>query len=142
MSLHSALRKLRSKNESLVLWADAICIIQDDNIEKCQQVRLMARLFRSASSVLAYIGEEADNSDLAFDALLRVNRIASRFFTVDDYPHPFIHELRRPNILISEDAHTFMEALFQRPWFRRVWVVQEVVLAQKLLIVCGTHILD
>lgn len=119
-SLHSALRKFRSKSESLVFWADGVCINQDNIIEKNRQIRLMTQIFGSASSVLADIGEETDNSSMAFDAILRASNIASEYFTVDDYPHSFTYEFRRPIVQISEDVQTSLETIFQRPWFRRV----------------------
>jgi hypothetical protein len=34
------------------------------------------------------------------------------------------------------------QLLLERPWFRRTWVYQEIVMATKAIIICGTHIID
>lgn len=47
---------------------------------------------------------------------------------IEDMEHPF-----HPNSVIGRAAAT----LCQRPWFRRLWVVQEATLAQVLEIQCG-----
>lgn len=53
----AALRRLPSSIETKVLWVDAICINQDDNQEKTQQVQLMADIYRYAHSVNVFLGE-------------------------------------------------------------------------------------
>ena len=42
----------------LTLWIDAICINQDDVFERNHQVRLMGDLYRSATSVLSWLGAD------------------------------------------------------------------------------------
>jgi hypothetical protein len=42
---------------------------------------------------------------------------------------------------IDEVATVALFALFQRLWFRRAWIVQEVVLAKNLVIACGGALL-
>ncbi|PMD52489.1 uncharacterized protein K444DRAFT_511689, partial [Hyaloscypha bicolor E] len=56
-SLDTALRRLRHKNDAVVLWVDAICINQQDNAEKSRQIRLLPKIFQQASSTYAFIGE-------------------------------------------------------------------------------------
>lgn len=55
-SLDGALRELRRRGCTRV-WADAICINQDDSEERSQQVLRMAAIYRSASSVIAWLGD-------------------------------------------------------------------------------------
>ena len=78
MNLESALRHLRHESEELVIWVDALCINQKDLAEKNSQVQKMASVFRQAKMVICWLGEETDDSHLAFctikdwgDALLR-----------------------------------------------------------------------
>lgn len=50
-----------------MLWADAICIDQNNIPERNQQVRIMRKIFSQADRVLSWLGPAADSSDLAFD---------------------------------------------------------------------------
>lgn len=92
-------------------WIDAVCINQHDEKEKGDQVAMMGRIFRCASHTIAWLGPEAEFSALAMACMS--NR---------DLALSVIPSLRK---------------LFNRTYFRRLWIVQEVVLAQKLHFVCG-----
>jgi len=60
---------LRLESEPRVLWADAVCINQQDDNEKSKQVQLMLDIFASASKVLAWTGEASYDSDDAMDLI-------------------------------------------------------------------------
>lgn len=69
-SLHQALRDIRHESPSQadrVIWADAICINQDDTGEREQQVTMMGSIYRKAKRVITYIGPESDNSSLGIE---------------------------------------------------------------------------
>jgi hypothetical protein len=68
-NLESALLHLRKPNGDRVLWIDAISIRQDDNSEKSQQIGQMHNVYSKASKVIAWLGEESDDSNLAFASL-------------------------------------------------------------------------
>jgi hypothetical protein len=55
-NLNDALRRLRHPDESRTLWVDAICINQQDNTERSQQVGLMRRIYNQASKVVIWLG--------------------------------------------------------------------------------------
>lgn len=55
-NLKDALHRLKLREESRILWADAICINQDDDVEKGPQVGLMARIYGDASKVCVWLG--------------------------------------------------------------------------------------
>ena len=40
---------------------------------------------------------------------------------------------------LTKEAWASLQAIIQRPWFTRVWVVQEVVLAKDSIVLCGKH---
>jgi len=50
-----------------VVWADGICINQDDLKERQQQVSMMGDIYRKAARVITYIGPEKDDSSSAID---------------------------------------------------------------------------
>lgn len=62
--LDSALRRLRSSDEVVIIWADAICVNQKDIAERNQQVSLMRRVYSECEECMIYLGKEGDNSDI------------------------------------------------------------------------------
>ena len=66
-SLAGALFQLRYTNKHPILWADAVCINQEDKEEKCKQVKIMDHIYSHASQVLIWLGLEADDSHEAFE---------------------------------------------------------------------------
>ena len=56
-NLIAALRRLRSSVETRTLWVDAICINQADKQEKMEQVKMMAEIYKAATSVRIFLGE-------------------------------------------------------------------------------------
>jgi hypothetical protein len=81
--------------------------------EKANQVMQMAMIYQQASCVLIYLGEADDYSDSVMDA---------------------ITALQTSSGAIQEKVLNFLE----RPWFSRVWVLQEVALATCALAICGS----
>lgn len=55
-SLVTALASIQSKDRDIVLWADAVCINQKDDVEKSAQVQLMQFIYKSASRVIIWLG--------------------------------------------------------------------------------------
>ncbi|ENH63829.1 Heterokaryon incompatibility protein 6, OR allele [Fusarium oxysporum f. sp. cubense race 1] len=120
---YSALKRLRCRDRTRVLWIDALAIDQSNLDERNHQVSLMSRIYSQAAGVVVYLGESADNSDLAIE------------FIMECYdPSPDNTSLSFPR------SDTLMDALrnfFLRPWFTRVWVIQEVFLSSEKTIYCG-----
>jgi hypothetical protein len=103
-NLHAALLRLRDCSFERILWIDAICINQENLKEQGQQVQLMAKIYSKATRVLVWLGETADNSDIA---LKRIHIAA---------------ENESPDSLSDKIIQQAILALLQRPWFRRIWV--------------------
>ncbi|KAK3998151.1 heterokaryon incompatibility protein-domain-containing protein [Cladorrhinum sp. PSN332] len=158
-SLSSFLLRLRdSADQSRLLWADAICINQANLYEKESQVALMADIYRSAAQVLADLGEEAEDSALALEAIDKYWRAGlkrgiagaafgrqltseetARFLdlplsTDDEVKDGEEDAVKDPPVEVREAVIRF----FERQWFTRIWVVQEFVLAQHVELYCGT----
>jgi hypothetical protein len=87
-----------------IIWADAVCIDQQNNAEKEQQVQRMAEIYSKASRVIVWLGESDGDGERALEDI----RLAA-----DNMPG-------RP--ATSDLARTAILALLQRPWFTRVWV--------------------
>lgn len=120
-NLHNFLRQARRKRQSIWLWADQICINQADNMEKAYQIRLMGTIFRKAYHVYCWLGEARQDTYLAVQMLR----------DIEDGPVNY-H-------LIQENHLRAMLDILYRPWWFRLWVAQEVILAQSLVLMCGRH---
>ena len=68
-NLFIALQHLSFTKKPRLLWIDAICINQDDTVERSEQVNKMASIYGSAHLVILWLGEEADESTLAVQTL-------------------------------------------------------------------------
>ncbi|KAK0642195.1 heterokaryon incompatibility protein-domain-containing protein, partial [Cercophora newfieldiana] len=58
-NLETALLHLRSREKTMILWIDALCINQNDMQERSKQVSMMKRIFLGASSVFLWIGRDS-----------------------------------------------------------------------------------
>ena len=56
-NLFNALRRLRRRSSTLILWVDRVCINQADVAERSQQVALMPQIYREAVRVNVWLGE-------------------------------------------------------------------------------------
>ncbi|KXJ92116.1 heterokaryon incompatibility protein-domain-containing protein [Microdochium bolleyi] len=132
-SLHGALQRLRQPRESVYVWADAVCINQHDKAELSQQVRYMTSIFLQAEYVAIWLGPDADDSSLAIDLVRQAVR-ASRPASGSGSP-PSMTTLISSRQLRRHFAA--LVALFERPYWRRLWVVQEVLSARTKTVYCG-----
>ena len=57
--LHSALRRMRLEDNKRVLWADALCINQNDVQERGEHVQMMRKIYASTQRVLIWFEEES-----------------------------------------------------------------------------------
>ncbi|KAF9767656.1 hypothetical protein IL306_015155 [Fusarium sp. DS 682] len=123
---------------SLPIWADALCINQEDLDERAAQVKLMGRLYKSANQVLAWVGKYDRLSELAIEAMgMILDFDATRLHDQGSY-YPDQEEVTMSSIPKMTVLHWFaLFSFFQRLWFRRAWVAQEVVFAKHITMVCG-----
>lgn len=135
-NLHSTLRRVRLVDKPLLLWADAICINQGDNQEKEAQVRLMQRIYTRADLVVADLGEAGDDYDdvaTVFNALWHVVRTTAVYEQID-YERLEMFGLPAHTDAKWEKWRRFLA----RPWFCRVWVMQEYAFASNVNMMYGT----
>ncbi|KAL3305603.1 het domain protein [Colletotrichum asianum] len=133
-NLYAALLRLRDPALERIIWADAICINQDDLEEKGLQVQLMAEVFARASCVIVWL-ESVTGDHLVDDESEADGRRAIRALEA-----AASRSMNAPPI--EEHDRLAVEKLLGRPWFRRVWVVQEVAAARHVLILCRAAEID
>ncbi|KAK3634539.1 hypothetical protein LTR56_015268 [Elasticomyces elasticus] len=75
-SLANAFKHVRQETRDVILWADAICINQEDIPERNHQVSMMGSLYRQATKVIAWLGTTGDDSDLALEFIIHWARFS------------------------------------------------------------------
>ncbi|KAI0860179.1 heterokaryon incompatibility protein-domain-containing protein [Xylaria cubensis] len=126
-NLHGALNILRRQNEVVTLWIDALCINQRDKEEQSEQDALMTAIYGRAESVAAWLGPESDGSAFAFE-LIRQILYSSQLGQVS-------------NIIADVQWRRHFTAvvnLFERDFWNRLWIVQEIINAQNVYVYCGS----
>ncbi|KAK4450470.1 heterokaryon incompatibility protein-domain-containing protein [Podospora aff. communis PSN243] len=143
-----ALRHLRYESEARTMWIDALCINQQDLVERSNQVARMRDIYRLAVRVVVWLGPAENYSNLAIRVLRTIGE-RSQFVTRDaDVPFKPC-----PDHLVSPEAFNKItcgvqwtswveEAIYHlggRAWFSRVWTIQEFQLGNQASVVqCGT----
>src|SRR5436190_21361847 len=65
-NLFVALKAIRRTDRAIVLWVDAICINQLDNVEKGHQVSRIGHIYAKAKAVAAWLGPATEDGKFAF----------------------------------------------------------------------------
>lgn len=121
-------------------WVDQLCIDQENIAERNHQVSLMGMIFSKADLVLAWLGIPDFDSEAAFQDLDAIMRSAADFV---DYGASY--ELTgsfRSSALVGDmptEQLAYMLKIFDRPYWRRLWIVQELYLASSVVFMCGEH---
>ncbi|KAH3913242.1 hypothetical protein HBH56_113530 [Parastagonospora nodorum] len=124
VNLHAALSRLRNHSIERILWIDAICIDQQNTAEKEYQIQFMATIYARAYRVVVWLGEASDDSDLVFGEMLREEGKTSPFGAK------------------ATKIDSAAVALLKRPWFQRIWILQEVAAARNIVVMCGRDRID
>lgn len=129
LSCYNMLRWLRNEEMTRTMWIDTICINQDDDAEKSLQVREMGKIYAAAEPTLIYLGEHTPGSDTLFRHLHEAHRKLNSKESTDT-------PLSKPRKKIVDEV----EHLFERAWFSRIWVIQELRNSPLPYFVCGRDV--
>ncbi|KAJ8111428.1 hypothetical protein OPT61_g5983 [Boeremia exigua] len=117
------LHRMRLRREFGPFWIDAICINQDSILERNHQVPLMRTIYSGAASVSIWLGEHVRGT---------YTDMAMRFlagYRYSDFPWNFRIQKKR--------LYKAILALCTCPYWYRIWIVQEIVLAQTITMYSG-----
>ncbi|KAL7928956.1 heterokaryon incompatibility domain-containing protein [Trichoderma chlorosporum] len=126
-NLYAFLETYQKVNQGVDLWIDAICVNQSDLLEKNHQIPMMNMIYAAARSLIIWLGESSSDSDLALEWI----DILGSSSPYDKIPN------------IPNNAWQAMQSLLERPWWKRIWIVQELAIGamgiklQKASILCG-----
>ncbi|KAM7217300.1 Heterokaryon incompatibility protein (HET) domain containing protein [Rhypophila decipiens] len=141
MMLHLA----EGQREELV-WIDAICIDQGNIAEREDQVMMMGEIFERAEGILAWLGTSDEFTDDALKVIQNLTKVGKvctgeeemelerqkyDWVTAADLLEPEAYEKLGIEFITLKEWRAWF-GFVSRPYFRRAWIVQEVLKARKL----------
>jgi hypothetical protein len=144
-NLFDALRSLRHIDGTRILWVDALCINQSDKHDKTDQVKVMVKIYENASRTLVWLGRTSYSSSIAMDIIERLDQVSvlwkeHKVGRGGVFTNKELIQNGLPGITAAyENPWTQLNMFFRRPWFRRVWVIQEVAASKEVDMICGSR---
>lgn len=150
-NLEAALHELQNHSrirQGFRIWIDALCINQADLDERAAQVTRMKDIYARAWHVVVWLGPEAKNEDLAMMAIQYLSirsqenePLKGLYRRVDRYliriPW-FQWKHQHTSLRIRKDVLRAIYHFLARPYWRRLWIIQEIALgARKSPVLCG-----
>ena len=127
-NLYLALKRLRLVAKPRSLWIDAICINQNNVSERNHQVEQMGKIYKQAKQVDIWLGPGNDDNQVAIEFL---KRLAHDPIPSWDYGK-----------FIFKPGWQSLVRLCQMEYWGRLWIIQEVALAHKMILYCGRGTID
>ena len=140
-------------------WIDAVCINQQSVHEKNYQVAMMGQLYSRAAHVFACVGPHSNDSEFIIETCKRRESLFAEIhskvgqerlqtthwhiFLGNAIPEHSWLALRCFFSINTEVKQRLVDAflsLIKRPYFSRVWVLQELHQAPQLSFCCGTEL--
>ena len=127
----------------LCIWIDAICIDQANTIEKSSQIPLMTQIYKRAYVVNIWLGELKEGTELVYHYIWlfwcclgfpeRIRRWLISHIHRTTLGKPNLTEMSRYQLTTVARGHTpYVIEFLRRPWWRRVWTIQESILSPEL----------
>lgn len=117
-NLGHALLAVQHDTENVLVWVDSICINQKDNRDKTKQLSRIPDIYSNAEQVILWLGVEKDDSAQA---------------------HKLLHGLANTELPLNHNTElASVVSLFDRDYWSRLWVVQEILHAKDIVVGCGS----
>jgi hypothetical protein len=138
--------KLEIGTAKTLLWVDAICINQEDLLERNHQVGLMGKIYSKATLIVAWVGTSDEDTWTAFKLISRLKPIVE-LWKSEKFEFKYSHNSDElfEKTGVSKVTRKEWEALisfFERQYFNRAWIVQEIVLAKAALLMLGHNFIQ
>ncbi|EMC98505.1 hypothetical protein BAUCODRAFT_574559 [Baudoinia panamericana UAMH 10762] len=147
-STERVLRRFRLPQQDRLLWIDAVCINQQDFLERAQQVQLMAEIYSRTTHGLIWLGEDEGFAAAAKDSILAVYENARQetdgfenfmSMLIDEVLRLYRYAEKRGNLAFD---HEPLLKYLGLPWFSRLWCMQEACLPPRCTCWCGNIEMD
>uniref|UniRef100_A0A8H7NI33 Heterokaryon incompatibility domain-containing protein n=1 Tax=Bionectria ochroleuca TaxID=29856 RepID=A0A8H7NI33_BIOOC len=144
-NLGDGLRYLRTHAADTSYWIDAICINQDDVLERNRQVRMMHHIYFRAETVVVWLGKryaeyEASLPDLHGIGDCKPSNGQQKLESSADGPQSDLSAAKDPN----EDAQQrkLAEDLYNNGYWNRLWIIQEIGRAHNIKVCFGNYAVE
>lgn len=159
-NLFDFLRTYRDRYDTSLLWIDAVCINQNDDIERAAQVQLMNRIYGCADLVLVWLGTSTEKTFQAMRCMkkmvITLAELVNEKMTDDEDSQQFkssqddnfstsLNKVSKQHALaVLEHEWDMIRDIYDRPWWSRIWVHQEVTATtpRGVHLMCGPHTIN
>lgn len=142
-SAYEVVQTLAPAKDETYIWVDFICINQEDVIERASQVKRMGSIYSKAMQVKILLNTvtpvDCDDSDLAAHHLSTMNAGLEKGISEVVEKVRYLHHQKDRKISPGWGA---LGRLFKREYWNRAWVVQEIAMAKKIVVVYGDNELE
>ena len=140
-NLDALLKAFREKENPRYFWIDAICLNQNDSLEKAQQIPLMGNIYKEAVAVDIWLGPEDQMTTGLFKFFRKLSRVpdVTKWKTQWDMAGRITFLMKKYFRYGSWEAMKAINEFFQRPWFSRRWIIQEACLARHATVHGGSR---
>lgn len=142
---YQVLDHLRYPEMDRIVWIDSICINQGNKAERSHQVQQMAQIYTCAEKVHIWL---CNSSKISSPIMESLRKLAVQIQKAKA-PHNDREYARHwstvqcESKLISDNFEVrhrrSLARLLRLPWFRRVWILQEVANAKRTEVHCGLN---
>ena len=133
-NVDTVLRRFRAPVKPRYLWIDAVCLNQDDELEKAQQIPIMGLIYELARDVCIWLGpgnQDTVNLFALFQHVSGTGECEQRLMA------------GRVAFLMGKSLGLnglgCVLDFFRQRWFSRRWVIQEACLARQATVHCGSN---
>ena len=141
-----ALWHLRQEDTPRRLWIDQICINQEDLDERAAQVKLMDFVYKHSTRVIIWLGPESTTTKLGMKFAQELTSAILAYrqnFPNREIPRDSLGKILTTSNFFVPDADaiewTALSDLLSRRWFSRLWIVQEALLNDVVILQCGSN---
>lgn len=115
-------------------WIDSLSINLQYAQEREKQVRIMADIYKQARRAIIWLGEEKEEGSDCANAIDFLHYLSSLQIAFNGDYHAMRSNLENP---VFTEKCTALSNLLARPWWTRVWTLQEFVLPKEAKLYCG-----
>lgn len=110
---------------------DALCINQEDMNEKSHKVPFMRHIYLQAQQVMMWLGKEENDSQLAMSMIEVWGKAFNPLDKTLDVKAQLAARLAMIEGPFNERSWDAIRNFFDRPYWKRIWVIQEVAFEER-----------